>query len=84
MSASLMLLHRKLMHTGGRGWRAPATTSGDPGPELTQTAPQGIVSSGWNSLQSQIVNADSRGNPNADESPQYLPTEHRKDAHGRR
>jgi len=82
MSASAMLLHRMLIKAESQGWKAPATSAGDPGPELTQTAPQGIVSRGWNSLQSQIVKADSRGNPNAHESPQYSPTEHQKDRHG--
>ena len=82
MSASAMLLHSMLIKAESRGWNAPATSSSDPGPELTQTAPQRIVSRGWNSLQSQIVNADSRGNPNAHESPQYSLTEHQKDRHG--
>lgn len=82
MSASAMLLHRMLIKPENRGWKGPATSCGDPGPELTQTAPQGIVSRGWNSLQSQIANDDSRGNPNAHESPQYSPTEHQKDRHG--
>ena len=82
MSASALLLHRKLIQPGARGWRRAATSCGDPGPELTQTAPLGNVSEGWNLQQSQTVNADSRGNPNEYESPQYSPTEHRKDRHG--
>jgi hypothetical protein len=82
MSASAMLLHRMLIKTENRGWKAPATTCGDPGRELTQTASQGVGPLGWNSLQSQIVNTDSRGNPNANESPHYSPTEHQKDHHG--
>jgi len=82
MSASALLLHRKLIHPVQRGWRAAATSYGDPGRELTQTAPPGNVSAGWNLQQSQIVNADSRGNPNEHESPHYSPTEHQKDHHG--
>jgi hypothetical protein len=82
MSASAMLLHRMLITTENRGWKAPVTSCGDPGPELTQTAPQGVGPLGWNLLQSQNINTDSRGNPNALESPQYSPTEHQKDRHG--
>jgi hypothetical protein len=82
MSASALLLHRTLIQPGRRGWRGAVTSCGDPGPELTQTALLGNVSTGWNLQQSQIVNADSRGNPNDDESPQYSPTEHQKDRHG--
>lgn len=77
MSASAMLLHRMLIAGSGRGWKAPATSHGDPGPELTQTPPQGIVSRGWNSQQSQNVNADSGANPEPSESPHYSPTEQR-------
>lgn len=82
MSASAMLLHRMLIQAEPRGWRAPDTSRGDPGPELTQTALPGNVSPGWNSQQSQIVNADLLGNPDEYESPQYSPTEHQKDHHG--
>ncbi len=82
MSASAMLLHRMLIKTENRGWKAPATTCGDHGHELTQTAPQGVGPLGYNLLPNQIVNADSRGNPNALESPHYSPTEHQKDRNG--
>jgi len=82
MSASAMLLHRMLIKPESRGWKTPATSCGDPGRELTQTAPQGIVSRGWNPLSSQTVNANSPGGPDADESLQYSPTEHQKDRHG--
>ena len=34
MSASAMLLHRMLIKPESRGWQAPATSCGDPGPEL--------------------------------------------------
>ncbi len=77
MSASSMLLHRMLIKGSRRGWRAPATSHGDPGPELTQTRSPGIVARGWNSQQSQIVNADSGANPEPAESPHYSPSEQR-------
>ena len=77
MSASAMLLHRLLIKGAARGWKAPVTTHGDPGPELTRTRSLGIVSRGWNSQQSQIVNADSHANPERAESPHYSPTEQR-------
>lgn len=77
MSASAMLLHRMLIAGSGRGWKAPATSHGDPGPEPIQTPPLGIVSRGWNSQQSQNVNTDSCGNPHPSESPHYSPTEQR-------
>jgi hypothetical protein len=82
MSVSAMLLHRMLIKAEGRGWKASSTTCGDPGRELTQTAQQGVGPLGCNLLSNQIVNADSRGNPNAHESPHYSPTGHQKDHHG--
>lgn len=82
MSASAMLLHRMLIKTENRGWKTPATTCDDPGRELNQTAPQEVGLLGWNSLQSQTVNTDSRGDPNAYESSRYSPTEHQKDRNG--
>jgi hypothetical protein len=81
MSASALLLHRKLIGTAGRGWRPAATTHGDPAPELTQTAPLGNVSTGWNPSKSQNVNADSGANPERAESPHYSPAEQRKPTH---
>jgi hypothetical protein len=81
MSASAMLLHRMLIAGSSRGWRASATSHGDPGPELTQTPLQGIVPRGWNSQQSQIVNTDSDANPERAESPHYSPTEQRIQPH---
>lgn len=78
MSASAMLLHRALLKPGNRGWKS----GDDRGRELTQTASQGVGPLGWNSLQNQHVNTDSRGNPDAHESPHYSPTEHQKDRHG--
>jgi hypothetical protein len=81
MSASAMLLHRMLITGAGRGWKAVATSDGDRAPELTQTAPQGIVSPGWNSQQSQIVNSELAANSDRAESPHYLPTEQRIPPH---
>lgn len=81
MSASDMLLHRMLISGAGRGGQALATSHGDPAPELTQSAPLGIVSRAWNSQQSQIVKSDSGANPGPDESPHYLPTEQRTPPH---
>lgn len=81
MSASVLLLHRMLVGRGGRGWKAPATSHGDPAPELTQTAPLGVVSPAWISSQSQNVNSDSGANPDRAESPHYLRTEDRKLSH---
>lgn len=77
-----MLLQRMLIKPQNRGWKVPDTSCGDRRPELTQTIPQGVGPLGWNSLQSQIANTDSRGNPNALESSHYSPTEHQKDHHG--
>ena len=82
MSASAMLLHRVLLKPQDRGWKRPETSADDREPELTQTASREVGLSGWNLLQSQFVNTDSRGNPNAHESPHYSPTEHQKDRHG--
>ena len=81
MSASALLLHRMLISGSGRGVQAPATSHGDRAPELTQSAPLGIVSRAWNLPQSQIVNSDSGANPGPDESPHYLPTEQRIPPH---
>ena len=81
MSASALLVHRMLISGAGRGAQAPATSHGDPAPELTQTPLLGIVSRAWNPLQSQIVNSDPGANPGPDESPHYLPTEQRTPPH---
>jgi len=81
MSASALLLHRMLIGAAGRGWKAPVSTYGDPGPELTHTGPLGDVSPAWISSQSQTVNTDSGANPDRAESPHYLRTEDRKLSH---
>jgi hypothetical protein len=81
MSASALLLHRMLIKTGGRGWRAPATSHGDPEAELTQTHPLHIVSDNQNLKQSQKINSDPDANPDDPESPHYLRTEQRIPSH---
>ncbi len=81
MTASALLLHRMLMSGAGRGLKAPPTTPGDPGAELTQTHPLGIVTRPQNTQQSQIVNADSAANLGPGESPHYSTTEQRTPPH---
>jgi len=84
MSAFAMLLHRKLILNGARGWQSPDTSGGARTPAATRNPPLGNVPKGAKSPESQNTNADPDANPDWTESPQYLPREHRKHPHGRR
>ena len=81
MSASALLLHRKLIQPGARGWRTPYTSAGEASPMATRAYPLGNVSGAANPPRSQNVNGDSGANPDHAESPQYSPAEDRKLPH---
>lgn len=82
MSAFAMLLHRKLILSGARGWRSPDTSAGGESPAATRHPSLGNELAVAKIPESQVINTDQGTTPDRTESPQYLSREHRKLPHG--